>query len=352
MLDEFRKDRGERRKWEKFLEGRFPSADTIGYSLKRFNHTELRKFIHSIYTRLQRNHVVKKWRIGGYLLLSLDGHELFSSRRRHCSQCSSRVINTRQGKVKEYYHRVVVAQLVGGYICPVLDVELILPGEDEVTTAMRLFRRVVRRYPKAFDIITVDGLYLQARFVKQVLKHKKEIVCVIKDERRELFQDALGLFNLQSPKCFEEGKNYYEWWDEEGFRSWSSVDIPLRVVRSKEKVWRKGKLQSSEWLWATTLSKSVVLTRTIWKIGHHRWDIENQGFREAVTFYFLDHCFIHHPEAITAIILIFAIVYFLHKAFYQLNIKPSLRLKLSLQHFIILFLTEIYTAFSCSRSPP
>jgi hypothetical protein len=75
-------------------------------------------------------------------------------------------------------------------------------------------------------------------------------------------------------------------------------------------------------------------------MGHHRWDIENQGFNEAVNYYHINHCFVHHPQAIQAILLIFFIIYILHNAFYHLNLKKPLRQRHTFKHFVILFTSE------------
>jgi hypothetical protein len=339
-MDEFRKEDVQKIRMQKLIDSKYPSADSIAYSLERFDLIKLRKAIHRIYALQQRRHIVKKERVGEFLILSIDGHELFSSKKRCCEKCLQRKISKDDDSSIEYYHRVVVAQLVGGKMCNPLDMEPILPGEDEVNAAMRLFERIMRDYPKAFNVVTVDGLYLRSSFIKMLRSHGKDVVCVIKDKRRELMADALGIFNSQEPQIKKEGSDYYERWDEENFTSWDSLGFSIRVVRSKEKVCGKGKIYSSDWLWATTLSKAKANTETICFMGHHRWDIENQGFNEAVNYYHINHCFVHHPQAIQAILLIFFIIYILHNAFYHLNLKKPLRQRHTFKHFVILFTSE------------
>jgi len=341
-MDELRKKKKHKKRLEALLGGLFPSADTVAYALKSFCNSKLREALHLVYTLLQRRHVIEKLRIGGYLILSLDGHELFCSRSIHCCSCLTRTLHTKNGDIKEYYHRIVVAQLVGGFICIPLDIEAILPGEDEVHAARRLFERVIKEYPKAFDVIAVDSLYLRASFVEMVKRHCKEIVCVIKDERRDLIVDARAVFKTQKPQVIFDNKNHYERWDEEDFTSWSQLNFPIRVVQSKEWKWKGKQLISSDWMWATTLSKDDASTEIICHIGHDRWDIENQGFNEAVTFYNIDRCFVHHPNAIEAIILIFALVYIVHKAFVFLNLKPAFRTMHSLHHIILRIMSDFF----------
>ncbi|OGF68056.1 MAG: hypothetical protein A2Y62_08845 [Candidatus Fischerbacteria bacterium RBG_13_37_8] len=106
-----------------------------------------------------------------------------------------------------------------------------MPGEDEVQAASRLVARIIEKYPKGFDVVAVDSL--------------------------------------------------------------SQLGFPIRVVRSREIKWKGKQQTTSDWLWATTLTKNDALTDIVCQIGHSRWDIENQGFNEAVTFYNIDHCFVH-----------------------------------------------------------
>jgi Transposase DDE domain len=350
-MDEFRIDKDNKKNLEKLINGRFPSADTVSYVLKIFDITKLRQAIHFIYTSLQRRHVIAKFRIGGYLVLAIDGHELFSSRHRHCRNCSTRVISTRKGDVIEYYHREVIAYIVGGIICIPLDTEHIAPGEDEVAAASRLFKRIINTYPKAFDVVTVDGLYLRAPFIHLVRSHGKEVVCVLKDEKRDLYTDSQSIFKLQKPNIRIEENNRYERWDEEDFTSWTQLGFPIRVVRSNEYISKANKVVQSDWIWATTLSKKEADTEDICKMGHHRWDIENQGFNEAVNFYNIDRCFVHDSVAIEALLLIFFLAYIMHKAFYFLNIKNSYRSKYTLQYFVLLIKSELIMYVCPCRSP-
>ncbi|MBK7496536.1 MAG: hypothetical protein IPI28_14510 [Candidatus Omnitrophica bacterium] len=94
------------------------------------------------------------------------------------------------------------------------------------------------------------------------------------------------------------GKKEYQWWDLKGFTSWSSVDLPVRVVRSLETKPIRGQRISSDWYWVTTLSQSQASTQTIWHTGHIRWEIENRGFNQLVNHLHFNHPFHHHPNAI------------------------------------------------------
>ena len=115
-----------------------------------------------------------------------------------------------------------------------VDAEPQKAGEDELAAAIRLVNRVVQNYPRAFDIVAGDALYAQAPFFEFVLELGKDVLAVLKDERRNLLQDAEGLFTQIEPTRTEDGAKQRCSWDAEGFRSWPSLDRPVRVVRSLE----------------------------------------------------------------------------------------------------------------------
>lgn len=330
-----------KRAWAVFLGQSPPSADTLGYALARFDGESLRKEIHRIYTILQRNHLISKLRLKGWLILSVDGHELFSSYRRCCEGCLTRRIQTAQGERIQYYHRVVVAQLLGGPFAIPLDIELIQPGEDEVAAGSRLMQRLFTNYPKAFDVVVTDGLYGRREFVQLVTSHRKHLLFVLKENNRDLLQDAKGLFASQTPSSKHEGKNLYQLWDEEGFDPWPEMKKTFRVVRSLETRFKGKQSFVSDWYWCTTLPKAIVSTETVCDIGHKRWEIENQGFNILVNYYHLDHCFKHHPNAILAFSLICFLAYILFQMFYYRNLKHPFPHRGSLQFVTYTLLESI-----------
>lgn len=107
---------------------------------------------------MKRNKIFEKtW---GFNLLILDGHESSCSYLRTCEGCLKRRIHTKNGDRIQYYHRYVIAMLSSEKFPFLLDIEEQRRGEDEVTCAMRLMDRILERYPRAFNVVAADGLYL------------------------------------------------------------------------------------------------------------------------------------------------------------------------------------------------
>ncbi|MCJ7587207.1 MAG: transposase [Candidatus Aminicenantes bacterium] len=308
--------------WRRRLGAGLPSADTVGRVFAQLDQAGLRRLLHGLYDRLKRNKA-----LDGTVLI-LDGHETTASYLRCCPGCLERKMQ--DGRI-QYYHRVVLAMLVGGCLPFLLDMEPQQKGEDEVACALRLLGRVLQDFPRAFDLVVADGLYLGAPFVRFVLRHGKDAVIVLKDERRDLLQDARGIFRLEPPTVEIEGSIVRRMWDVDGLTSWTAMDVPIRVVRSLEtrtvlrQRTKTPETTTSDWIWATTLSSKKASTRTVIDYGHDRWLIENKGFREMGTFWHADHIYRHDAGAITAFLLTLMVALNLFRAFVQLNIKPVLR---------------------------
>jgi len=199
-----------------------------------------------------------------------DGHEFFPSRKRCCPQCQTRTIIIHDEEVTKYYHRGVACHLIGHPLALPLDEELLWPGVGEKTAAKRLLERVVANYGRFFDAVAGDALYFDAPFINFCRKQHKHPIVVIKGDKRLLLQDAQGLFAQRPPHVWTAGRGYrVQSWDEEGFTSCEGVCQPLRVLRTVETKHRRRRIagqwqesdETSEWYWATTLSKNQMPTR-------------------------------------------------------------------------------------------
>lgn len=333
--------------WQDWIGNSLPSADTVGRVFTKINCDDLRQIIKGVYSKLKRNKALSSL-YGGMFALVIDGHESHSSYLRCCSGCLERVIHKTNGDVTQYYHRQVMAQLVCGNFHIPLDIEPQLPGEDEVRAAQRLLKRVFKNYPKAFSIILLDGLYLRANFFWLALEHGRDVIAVLKDERRDLFKDAEGLFKFEEPKIYQDGKIRREYWDIEEFSSWTQFVNKIRVVRSLETVQIKRQLNKKkektacEWIWAGTISKAVLPTEEFVELAHKRWKIENEGFNELVNSWHANHVYRHHPAGIEAFWLLVMLAYTLFHAFIKRNLRPEIRYRYSKSHWARLITVTLY----------
>ena len=335
--------------WRRWVGGKIGSADTIGRGFAKTECDSIRSIIRQVYSQLKRNKALKPLR-AGMIALIMDGHESHCSQKRCCGGCLQRKHKAKNNQKEriEYYHRHVMASLIFDGICLPLDIEPQRPGEDEGRCARRLLERILKNYPRAFDLILADGLYARAPFFKLAIKHGKDVIAVLKDDRRDLLKDARGLFKREKSTVYQEGKVKKECWDIEEFRSWDQLDYPVRVVRSIEtkKIKRqKTKLveeQISEWVWVSTIPKRRLGTENFIKFAHDRWKIENNGFHELVNYWHADHVYRHDPVAIEAFGLLTMLAYTLFHAFIRRNLKAIFRKKHTKKHFAQMITAELY----------
>ena len=267
--------------WKRWLAGDRISADTMGRVHAAMDVGQLRDGLHQTYSRLKRNKALPLNL--GLDVAVLDGHKQHASYRLHCSGCRQHTVKTEQRERIQYYHRQVTLMLLPGArssgkpLRVLLDCEPMLPGEDEVATAP---------------------------FLNFLIDRGKHALVVLKDERRNLYQDVAGLFAHVQPQRGERRGRNCQWWDFPDLCSWPQVKAPLRVVRSLETYSVRRQLdrtvtqEASDWVWVTTSPQPPAPTARIVAWGHRRWDIENFGFNELVHGWEADHIYKHDAKAI------------------------------------------------------
>lgn len=329
--------RGKNCFWARWIGSPLPSADSLGRIASLLDHEDIRSVNQDLYQRLKRNKSLAP-PAHGLMVLCIDGHESHWSYRRSCSGCLQRKIKTSKGERLQYYHRQVTAILMGGGLNFIVDSEAQIPGEDEVATALRLLKRIFDSYPRAIDVINADALYTDPRLFQFARLRGIDVITVLKSEQRDLIKDARGLCEVQKPKLIKSRHRQCLCWDMEGFSSWTQVNQTVRVVRSEE-TWNvrrqlDGMLeeQKSEWLWVTTLSQNQADTSMILQLGHTRWTIENEGFNELTNRWHADHVYRHEENAILSFALLCFIAFNLFHAFYFRNLKPQVRVNMTMLH--------------------
>jgi hypothetical protein len=347
--------------WKSWLDGALCSADSLGRIVARIDAATLRQGIHHVYDRLKRNKALPD--LHGLAVAVLDGHESSASYRRCCDGCLKR--STASGQI-QFYHRNVTLMLLCGSppgrpaVRLLLDLEPQRVGEGEVAAALRLLERVLAAYPRAFDVLLADALYAVEPFLNFLLEHGKEALVVLKDERRDAYQDAAGLWAQQPPQLGRYDARSCRWWDIPDLLSWPQVKGAIRVVRSEESWTVKPQLtkevtpQTTSWVWMTTLSVTQARTEQIVCLAHLRWDIENQGFNELVNGWHADHLYRHQPQAIECFLLLAFLAYNIFHAFFVLNLKPELRRGRTMTFWIQLIAAEIHALprFALAHAPP
>lgn len=341
----------------KWLGGPLPGADVSGDVAATMDLGHLRELLQHVHARLKRNKGFPR-SMEGFRFLILDGHEGVSSYKRTWKKCLERIVHFAKGDCTQYYFRYVAAYLTNGKEFLMLDAESQLPGEGEIACAQRLLTRVFENYPRAFDVVCGDNLYMDPALWKLVRSHKKHIIAVLKNENRDLMVDARSLFENIEPSVFEDGKVRRQCWDLDGFTTWPQCGEQVRVVYSREDRTIKrqknaeNELCVSEWFWVTSLAPEQASTKTIVRAGHGRWGIENQGFNELSNQWHGDHAFKYNAHALIACTLLLFIAYNLFHAFIERNLKPEARAGRTQKYWADLIAADFITAFHACTAPP
>jgi len=347
--------------WKSWLEGPLCSADSLGRIVASLEADPLRQGIHHVYDRLKRNKALPD--LHGLGVAVLDGHETSTSYRRCCAGCLKRT--TSSGQI-QFYHRNVTLMLLCASppdrpaVRLLLDLEPLQPGEAELAAALRLLERVLAAYPRAFGLVLADAYYAVAAFLNFLLEHGKQALVVLKDERRDTYQDAAGLWAQQPRQLGSYHSRSCRWWDVPDLLSWPEVQGTIRVVRSEESWTVKPQLtkevtpQTTSWVWLTTLSVAQARTEQVVRLAHLRWDIENHGFNELVNGWHAGHVYRHHSGAIECFLLLAFLAYNIFHAFFALNLKPEARRGRTMEFVVRLIAAEIHALprFSAAAVPP
>ena len=316
------------------------SHDCFGYAANRMDPEQLRRAGRYINRKLKRGKSFETSKMHGLLVVSLDANEQFCSDHRCCEDCLSREITRKdvQGnevKTTQYYHKQVYAQLSGPRLSVILDFEPLRQGEEECAAALRLLHRLRRTQgPRFFDVVVVDAWYTNGPFLKTVVQELGwPVVAVLKQERYEIYQEALALTGGQPTQVVERGEEpnqrRVEIWDVPSLRFSDTYTDPVRVVRVREQ-WTERTRQGKEWktvekeqtwIWVAAGQLDGYAGDAIRDMGHLRWKIENNAFGELTQHWHLTHCAHHKPVAVLALLWIKIIAFTLFHAFAILHGK-------------------------------
>jgi len=321
-------------------------------------HLTVSRVVKEIYQKARKSKMLSAY--CGMWAGIVDGHERITSPYCKCPYCKSRIVTKKDGvKDIQYYHEFTAFILAGPKISFILDIEPILPGEGEISSLYRLLERVCKNYPKAFKIVIGDGLYLKETVFNLLKKHHKHAIAVLKEERRQLFEEANSLLLLSEPKAYKQKKTYYRVWDHQISGCWDGYGKNARVIVSEESTPKRvhsedgrsfeNRVNRANWMWVTNLpcpeSEDPDDLKNTVRICHSRWQIENQCPGETVNTWNADHIYRHSSNAIIVFLLLLFIAVNIFNIFRIRNIKDkSIKTKIYL-------IDLIKAGFHTTRNP-
>jgi hypothetical protein len=247
-------------------------------------------------------------RLGGHVLIALDGTEYFRSAKLSCARCSSRA---RAGGKREHFHCLVAATLVApghNRVVP-LPPELVVPqdGHDkqdcESRAARRWLERHGARYARLDPVYLGDDLYACQPICQAVTAARGHFLFVCKPDSHPTLSEYLT--GIELPEHCERHKRGRERFL---YRYRWLTDVPLRDGADAMPVnWlsieitnAKGKLTYRN-SFVTDLPVDRDSVAELAAAGRARWKIENESFNTLKTKgYNLEHNFGHGQHNLSA----------------------------------------------------
>lgn len=250
-------------------------------------------------------------RLGGHVLIALDGTEYFGSKKIHCHNCSTR----QRGKgEKEYFHAMLGVTLVApGHdkVIP-LEPEFIAPQDGaekqdcENAAAKRWLATNGEQYARLNPIYLGDDLFSRQPLCEAVLALNGHFIFVCKPSSHPLIQEYITGVDLQThEETVKRGKSKivhrYRWFHDVPLRdgkdalrvNWFEIEI---LNLSGEVTYRNSFITDLA-IGPNNVAESAAC-------GRARWKIENETFNVLKTKgYHLEHNFGHGKQHLASILV-------------------------------------------------
>ena len=250
-------------------------------------------------------------RLGGHVLIALDGTEYFGSKKIHCHNCSTR----QRGKgEKEYFHAMLGVTLVApGHdkVIP-LEPEFIAPQDGaekqdcENAAAKRWLATHGEQYARLNPIYLGDDLFSRQPLCEAVLALNGHFIFVCKPSSHPLIQEYITGVDLQThEETVKRGKSKiihrYRWIHDVPLRdgkdalrvNWFEIEI---LNLSGEETYRNSFITDLA-IGPNNVAESAAC-------GRARWKIENETFNVLKTKgYHLEHNFGHGKQHLASILV-------------------------------------------------
>ncbi len=342
------------------------SADVVANVLDKLELAGIRKANEEVIGKAERNKTFRDG-YGALRCVAIDGWEPFSSYDRHCPNCLVRRVKVKRRtgeleEVEQYYHRYVVALLLGPVIDVVLGIEPVLNEEalrdidpehagheGELTAGRRLIDSLHETYGGFIDAIVGDALYANGPVMTQLDNYGYSGLLVLKKEKNEPLKDALTLWEIEG-RCesYEdpERKEHVEFWDVDDIETLTSYKGKIRALRA---VVTKPKEEEDPVTWCFALigQRARQLSRpTALRIIRSRWHIENTAFHQWTRYWNLGHVFRHTQNALMAILRLWILAFNLLQLFLYRRLGRCRRPKDptdTIRHIVEVMLREMAT---------
>lgn len=340
------------------------SADVVANVLDKLQLDGIGDALEEVIRKVERNKAFRDG-YGPLRCVAVDGWEPFSSYKRHCPSCLVRRVKVKRadgesGEVEQYYHRYVVALLLGPVLDVVLGIEPVLneealrdldPAQEghegELTAGRRLIDSLHQTYGGFIDAIVCDALYANGPVMTQLREYGYGGLIVLKKEKDEPLKEALQLWEMEGPcESYEDRdrKEQVQFWDVDNIQTLDTYKGEVRAIRA---VVSRPEKDPSTWCFAILGPRARQISRpTALRIIRARWHIENTAFHQWTEHWNLAHVFRHGQNALSAILLLWMLAFNLLQLFVYRRLGRSRRPKDptdTIRHLVEVMLREMAT---------
>ena len=318
-------DKGQSNAERLFELAELPSDNQIRNLLDPVAPGNLESVYRYIFTEIEAGGLLYSYRsYGQQLLIAIDGTEYFSSKKIHCGQCNSRVLNN--GEMR-YFHSVLTPVIVqpGNAHVLALEPEFIVPQDGcekqdcELNAAKRWVERYGAYYAKCGVTLLGDDLFSRSPFCQQVKDKQLHFILVCKpDSHPELYQtvEFLAANGVLGSKVVRRWMGKY-------------AEIDTYRYTNQVALYAVPDAPVFNWMELTTTREDIgeILFKNAWisdfKIrdtsvealvcdGRARWKVENENNNVLKTKgYHLEHNFGHGSQHLAALLLSLNLLAFL-----------------------------------------
>jgi hypothetical protein len=339
------------------------SAEVVANVLDKLELEGMRTAIEEVIHKAERNKAFRE-DYGALRCVAIDGWEPICSYKRHCPHCLVRQVKRkRAGRetefVEQYYHSYVVALLLGPVTDVVLGIEPVRSEEalrdldpehegheGELTAGRRLIDWLYQTYGGFIDAIVGDALYANGPLMTELTHYGYGGFLVLKKEKDEPFKEALKLWEIEGPceNCENpQSKERVQFYEVDNLETLDSYKGRIRATRAE--VTKPDQEEPTTWCFAIIGERARQISRsTALRIIRARWHIENTAFNQWTQYWNLAHVFRHGQNALSAVLLLWALAFNLLQFFVYRRLGRSRRPKDptdTIRHIVEVMLREL-----------
>ena len=318
------------------------SADAVADVLDKLQVSRVEGGLSDVLFQAERNKAFREGSYGSLRCVAIDGWEPFNSYSRCCPHCLEREVVLKNETRIQYYHRYVVALLVGPVVDVVVGIEPVrnvkarqesgesgvTGDEGEQTAALRLLEKLHATYGSFIDTCIFDGLYPNGPVLTKLTDVGYGALITLRKEDNEPLKEALSLWRGEPPgKVVDDPDTgeHIEFWDVDGLETLDTFKGQIRVIRG---VVTKKKGTVHTWCLAAIGARERRLpVGTALRALRARWHIENTAFHQWVSYWNLSHVFRHTANATLAVLLLWSLAFNLLQLFIYRRLKRERRPK-------------------------